>query len=253
MPESTADLRAITRTPVRVASPLARYRAEPARHEIDGDLYLTAMGGADPSFNFAAVVGPVAPARVFARAEAFFGDTTYSVVVESDTAQPTEDALRAAGWRLDEDEPALVLAPIPAVIPTPPPGLTIQIVTTDAGLDDFYAVSETPRRWVPSLAAARDPAVALFVGYVAGEPVATSRLVRCEDVGDITSVVTAPAHRRQGFGTALTWAACAEGARRGCSAATLTASTMGYPVYRAMGFVPVCAYRTYLPPAASRA
>jgi hypothetical protein len=29
---------------------------------------------------------------------------------------------------------------------------------------------------------------------------------------------------------------------------TLTASEMGYPVYLRMGFVPVCRYRTYLPP-----
>jgi hypothetical protein len=32
---------------------------------------------------------------------------------------------------------------------------------------------------------------------------------------------------------------------------TLTASAMGYPVYVAMGFVPVCTIRTYLPPSAA--
>jgi len=29
---------------------------------------------------------------------------------------------------------------------------------------------------------------------------------------------------------------------------TLTATEMGYPVYLRMGFVPVCRYRTYVPP-----
>lgn len=251
MPESTNDLRAIARAPILAAPISFRYRPEPGRHAVEGDLILTDYGYSDPAFHEVVVVGPLPPEQVFARADAFFGGAAYSVIVESDVAQRTEDALDAAGWVLDEDEPALVLAPIPTAIPEPPAQLTIQIVTTEAGLNDFFAVSETPRRWVPSLAFARDSAVALFVGYVAGEPVATSRLVCCEDVGDITGVNTVLAHRRRGFGTAITWAACAEGARRGCTALTLTASAMGYPVYRAMGFVPVCAYRTFLPPDAA--
>ena len=253
MPDATSDLRMIARTPLRAVPLSFRYRPDPGRHEVDGDIILTAYGYAGPSFNAAVVVGPLPPEQVFARADAFFGGMAYSVVVESEVAQPTEDALRADAWLLDEDEPALVLTPIPATVPEPPAGLTIKVVTTETGLNDFLAVSETPRRWVPSLAFACDPAVALFVGYVAGVPVATSRLVRCEDVGDITGVVTAPAYRRRGFGTAATWAACAEGARRGCTAMTLTATDMGCPVYRAMGFVPVCAYRAYLPPEAAQA
>lgn len=238
----------IARTPLRTVPISFRYRPDPGRHEVDSNLILTAYGYPGTAFNEAIVVGSLPPDRVFAKAAAFFGEVAYSVIVESDVAMPTEDALRAAGWLLDEDEPALVLTPIPKTIPELPAGLTIQLVTTEADLNDFLEVSHTPRRWVPSLAFARDPAVALFVGYVDGEPVATSRLVRCEDVGDITGVVTLPAYRRQGFGSALTWAACAEGIRRKCAAMTLTASAMGYPVYRAIGFVPACSYRTYVPP-----
>jgi len=241
------DLRSVVRTPLRVPSPLQRYRSVPGRHTIHGDLILTAGGGPGPDFNIAFVLGPMTPESVFALADAFFDATGYAIVVESDTAQPIEKAIQSRGWQLDEEEPALGLAPIPAPPPSPT-GLTIRPVTTDVEFADFMAVSGTGRRWIPSLAAALDPAVALFVGYNGGEPVATSRLTCCGTVGDINGVVTLPTHRRRGFGAAMTWAAITEGARRGCVAMTLTATAMGYPVYLRMGFVPVCTYRTYVPP-----
>jgi ribosomal protein S18 acetylase RimI-like enzyme len=241
------DFRAIVRTPIRILSPLQKYRAAPGRHAAHDDLVLTAMGGDGPDFNNAAALGPIAPERAFALADAFF-DTGYCVTVESEVAESVEEALRARGWELDEEEPALVLAPIPAVPPAPP-DLTIQLVTTDATFADFMAVSHTVHHWVPSLRAAMDPAVALFVGYLGDEAVATARLACYGAVGEITGVVTMSAHRRRGLGTAMTWAAIAEAGWRGCTAITLTASAMGYPVYLRMGFVPVCYYRTYLPPA----
>jgi GNAT superfamily N-acetyltransferase len=241
------DFRAIVRAPLLTPSPLQKYRAGPGRHAVYDDLVLTAMGGDGPDFNNMAVLGPIAPEWAFALADAFF-DTGYCVTVESETALPVEEALRVRGWALDEEEPALVLAPIPA-IPPAPPGLTIQLVTNAAAFADFLAISQTVHRWVPSLRAAMDPAVALLVGYTGDEAVATARLACYGAVGEITGVVTAPTHRRRGLGTAMTWAAIAEGARRRCTAMTLTASEMGYPVYLRMGFVPVCRYRTYLPPA----
>ncbi|MGI8857622.1 MAG: GNAT family N-acetyltransferase [Thermomicrobiales bacterium] len=243
MPEG---FHAIVRAPLLTPSPLQKYRAGIGRHVVHDDLVLTAMGGDGPDFNNAAVLGPIALERVFALADAFFG-TGYCVTVVSEVTEPVEEALRVHGWELDEEEPALVFAPIPAMPPAPP-DLTIQLVTTDASFADFMAVSHTVHRWVPSLRAAMDPAVALLVGYLGEEAVATARLACYGPVGEITGVVTMPAHRRRGLGTAMTWAAIAEGVRRGCTAMTLTASAMGYPVYLRMGFVPVCRYRTYLPP-----
>lgn len=253
MPDATHNLRVIAQKPWCATPVMQRYKSNPGRHEVDGDLILTDYGYPGPAFNDAIVVGPMPPEQVFARANAFFGATAYAVVVDAEMAQPTDTALRAAGWRLDTDEPALVLTPIPTALPELPAGLAIEMVTAEAGLHDFLAVSGRPGRWVPPLAFARDPAVALFVGYVDGEPVATSRLVCYEEVGDITGVHTLPAYRRRGIGAAMTWAACAEGARRAATAMTLTASAMGDPVYRALGFVPACTLRTYLPPEAAHA
>jgi ribosomal protein S18 acetylase RimI-like enzyme len=248
----TDSLRAIVHASVLAPSPLAKYRPAPGRHAVHGDVALTAAGLPGPDFNYVAVVGPTPPVRVFALADAFYGDPQgYSVVVEVEAARPLDEELQTRGWRLDEEEPALALASLTAAPPPPPDGLAIRPVTDEAGLEDFLAVSETGRRHVPSLAAALDPDVGIFVGYRDGRAVATSRLSRLGDVAEIMGVVTDPAHRRRGYGTALTWAAVAEAAARGCRAVTLTASEMGYPVYICMGFMPVCTFRTYLPPGAT--
>lgn len=244
MPET---LRAIVRAPLLTPSPLERYRPEPGRHAIHDDLVLTAGGRPGPDFNSAFVFGPVPPERFFALADDFFDATGYAIIVESGSTQPIEEVIVVRGWRLDEEEPALALMTIPTP-PPPPTDLTIRLVANDAEYADFMAVSQTAHRWIPSLAAALDSAVALLIGYAGGEPVATARIACHGTVGDINGVVTMPTHRRRGFGAAMTWAAIAEGARRGCTAMTLTATEMGYPVYVRMGFVPVCTYRTYLPP-----
>lgn len=241
------DLHSLVRTPLRIPSPLQRYRSAPSRHRVHGDVILAASGDPGPDGNVAFVIGPVAPEQVFAQADAFFDASGYAVCVELEAARPMDDALRAAGWHMDEEEPALALFPIPA-IPSSSPGLTIRTVTTDAAFADFMALTRTGHRWIPSLDAAMDPAVALLVGYDGETPVAAARVARYGDVGDINGVVTTPDYRRHGIGTAMTWAAVAAGAQRGCTAMILSATEMGYPVYVRMGFVPVCIYRTYLPP-----
>jgi ribosomal protein S18 acetylase RimI-like enzyme len=245
-----ADLRAVVHTPMRSPSPLEPYLPQPIRRAVHGDLLLISLEVAGIDLHQEVLVlGPVPPAEVFARAAAFFGPgVAYTILLEMEVAGALEAALCADGWQLIADEPALVLPRVPNAIPPPPPGLAIRRVTDAAGLAAFQRVSGTPPPFMPSLAAAQDPQVALLVGSVAGEPVATSRIACTAGVTDITGVVTAPASRRRGYGTALTWAAVAAGTARGCPVATLTATAMGAPIYRAMGFVPVGTFRTYAPP-----
>lgn len=245
------DLRAVVRAPLLVPSPLQKYLPNPGRHLVDGDLILTDGGIPEPDYSYAAVVGELPAADVLSRAEAFFEAIPYSIMVEVESAPVLDSALASRGWLLDEEEPALALAPIPApgAFPAAPPEITIQLVTTEALLADFRAITRTPPARVPSLRAATDAAVALLVGYVGEVPVATARLSCCGEVGEVMGVVTVPDWRRRGYGVALTWAAIAAGLQRGCAAISLTATEMGFPLYRSMGFVPICTYRTYLPPA----
>jgi GNAT superfamily N-acetyltransferase len=120
-------------------------------------------------------------------------------------------------------------------------------VQDEQALAAFRSITRMAPQTIPSLVAAMDPAVALLVGYLDEEPVTTGRLSCLGDVAEVNSVTTKPGYERRGYGTAMTWAVLAEGARRGCVTAILTATKMGYPVYRRMGFVPLAVYRTYLP------
>lgn len=255
--------RAIAQTPLRQPSPLQRYRPTPGRHSVQGDrgdLILSATGGDGPEANTAFVLGPEAPHTVFARAAAFFGPAAYALVLEQDAAPALQQALPGEGWHLEEQEPALVLMPIPAgpagpagpadaadpADPADPGGLRIEQVDTPAALETFLTVSQTARAHVPSLQAAMDADVALLVGSLDGEPVATARLTRYGTVAEILGVVTRPAHRGRGLGTAMTRAAMAEAARRGCTALTLNASELGLRLYQRLGFAPAGCYLTYL-------
>lgn len=244
------DLRTIAHEAMRTPSPLEGYRPAAVRRATHGPITLVMAGDRGPNFNSTLVLGPAQAEQVFALAEAFFEDPGgYSILVDAEVAGMIEDGLRAQGWWLDEEEPALVLTPLPATT-VPPPELSVRQVVDAAGFTDFQAISKTPSVFLPSLAAALDPAAALFVGYVEGLPVACSRLVCLGRIAELMGIVTVPTARRRGYGTALTGAAVAAARERGCTAATLTASAMGYPVYLRMGFRPAGLYRTYLPPKA---
>jgi len=236
------DLRALVRTPLLRDSPLSPYRGNAtARRSHHPHSVLISDG---PDENFIAVFGPLQMSEFLTLTDEFFGAQGFEVVIESDTAAGVEADLVAAGWSCVEEEIAMALTPLPQA-PAPPPGLRVETVAASAAYDDYMRVTPGNRAWVPNLAAATDPNVALFVGYTAGVPVTTARLTCYGDVAEITGVQTLPAYRRRGYGRALTWAAISEAAARACRAVTLTASEMGYPLYLQMGFQEVCNYRAY--------
>lgn len=265
-PEITADdLRAVAHRALAVSHPPVMRYLPAGRVEVrDGVVMSAFVDLPGPIFNKATAFGPTPPEKVFAIAEAFFGGVPYGVMLDAETARPVEDAMRARGWILADEEPGMTLRPITAPPPAPAE-LTICRVADAAGLRDFWtlggpilpeqAAAADPatnlmRYFNPSLACALDPDIALFVGYVDGRPVTSAALYRVEEIADIGAVATLPAYRRRGYGAAMTWAAVAEGVARGCSVAVLRATEMGYPVYRRMGFTTVCTIRIYVPPAA---
>ncbi len=236
---------------------LARYRPQPEWEEPRGAIVLHASARPGPEFNYVLVLEDQPIECVLGDAERFYGaGASYSVILDVETCPAVDDALRRRMWTLDEEEPAMVLGPLSiAEVPPPPAALTIRRVEHLADFEAFFGVSRGGRLHVPSLEAALDPDVALLLGAVGGRVVATSRVTRVvEDavpplvVADINGVATLPDYRRRGYGTAMTWAAVAEGARRGATAAVLGASKMGAPVYRRMGFRHAGTFRTYALP-----
>ncbi|MGH2585566.1 MAG: GNAT family N-acetyltransferase [Dehalococcoidia bacterium] len=243
---------------------LPQLRYQPGgRYAVEEGVRLIDWGDVAPGGNVAVALGDAPPlARVLAIADAFFAGRPggYGVRVDGGSGQPIEAELQARGWQGAEDSPSMVITPVPTV-PAPPAELTIRRVITAEDLEEwFHAASpgargpdhppevDFNRLFIPSLAVAHDPAIALFTGYLNERPVASSGTFITDDVAEVAAVATWPEVRRRGYGTALTWAAIAEGMARGCESAALRASALGKPVYAAMGFTYVCTFRTYSPP-----
>ncbi len=150
---------------------------------------------------------------------------------------------------------AMELVDLPAAWEVPA-GVEIRRVRTPAELADFAAVNAA--NWEPP-----DPAVAkfymgaaplllvpdcpmrLFVGYRDGIAVAASELFLSRGTGGLYGIATRARFRRQGIGTALTWAAADEARRSGVRSATLQASQDGQGVYARLGFRVCCQSAEY--------
>ncbi|MBS2534900.1 GNAT family N-acetyltransferase [Catenulispora sp. NF23] len=81
-----------------------------------------------------------------------------------------------------------------------------------------------------------DPHVHAFVAYLEREPAAAALALRHEDSAGLFWVATKTSARKRGLG-ALVSAAAVDGAfQAGAKSATLTATPLGAPVYRRLGF-----------------
>jgi ribosomal protein S18 acetylase RimI-like enzyme len=134
----------------------------------------------------------------------------------------------------------------------PPPNAALEVVTADRNTiadavscfaDAFEAEPEVVQRELgPNLLTI--PSFTVFIGYLAGEPVATSMLATTPEVqlAGVYSVATRQAHRGRGFGTAMTWAAVLAARAQGYDTVVLEPSPIGAPMYRRMGFEPIGSY-----------
>ncbi len=154
---------------------------------------------------------------------------------------------RARGFLVGEAEPAMLLEEIGAVTVAPPPGLDLRPVS-DAAMVAAYAGVEPVDggdlqvRTAISRRAFELAGCQLFIGYVDGRPAARSlALVTGEMVG-VYNVFVRQEYRGRGFGRAMTAAVVAAGRQSGATAASLSATDLGLPLYQKMGFREVYRY-----------
>lgn len=170
------------------------------------------------------------------------------------------ERLVASGLAAVSDNPAMGMSLDGFVMEPVPAGVTIDRVTDEAGLRQWREVGVRgmeldPVRdeawWVahrrPGFA--DDAPLVNYVLSVDGEAVAVAALFDGADVAGIYNVATVPEARGRGYGRMVTAAAMAEGVRRGRRWAALGASSLGYPVYRRLGFVEYGRLRSFGPPA----
>jgi hypothetical protein len=128
-----------------------------------------------------------------------------------------------------------------------PPGFTVERVESDARLQDwartFVAANDVPEwagaAWVDATRAFGIDAApwTLYVGMLAGEPVASNILVPGAGVAGVLGVGTVAAARRRGIGAAITLAGYRDAVALGYRYGALFSSELGPPVYRRLGLV----------------
>jgi ribosomal protein S18 acetylase RimI-like enzyme len=151
--------------------------------------------------------------------------------------------LRTQGLAPNHDRPAMVLDDTSRLAAhLDAPDLTLRtFAPTEVGLHLGLLVAgfEVPASRFEPLISPRMvalPGVRAYVGEVASEPVVTGLSVRLGEALGIFNIATASAHRRRGYGAAVTARAVADGFAAGATFAFLQSSPMGHPVYEALGF-----------------
>jgi GNAT superfamily N-acetyltransferase len=176
------------------------------------------------------------------------------------TTRPTNlgKYLKAHGFTREEDAPGMAvdLLAMNEEIQAPS-GLVIEQVGDVETLKQWYQVFKgsfgfpdyVENAWVDSFASvgfgARLP-LCCYIGWLSGEPVATSFLVLGAGVAGIYGVGTVPNARRQGIGTAMTLAPLRKARELGYRVGVLRSSEIGYGVYHKIGFREYCEMGLYI-------
>lgn len=235
------------------------FRLDPgAIVDAEGGLLLGAGSSPNPAISNAAFRhdDEVSPDELLSRARSFFGELGrgFSLWVRDGVRADVELAQAAEGAGLSEFHrmPEMLLHERPLEPPLPA-GVGVDLVRSRLDADQFWSVAASS---YASLGFPQDvfdhyedhtglvaDNVRAFLARRGEEPVAIAMTIVTEGIAGIYWVGCVESARGQGLGRALTAIATNAGLDLGADVASLQASPMGEPIYRAMGYEPVYDYR----------
>jgi GNAT superfamily N-acetyltransferase len=201
------------------------------------------------------------PGQLIARARDFFGerDRGFSVWARGDLPDDAEltETAGAAGLQCVHEMPEMVLANQVETQPLPA-GAELRRLSREDEVDHYWQVaasSYTSLGFPPEVfgyytdrAGLLADNVAAFVAYLDEKPVSIAMTIVSHGVAGVYWVGTLETARGKGLGWATTAAATNAGFELGAELASLQASPMGEPVYRAMGYEAIFDYRLLMSP-----
>lgn len=221
----------------------------------DDTVMMAVSGTTEPYFNPVVVQRAAAdPPGLLERVIGVYGDVPPLLWLRQEIDPSLASAARTQGWDVLSGPIHMVLDPIPATLPAPPPELVLRPLEQSL-LGDYDHVISSAFGWPPMMSASfRGPDLLaseqahVVVGYVDDVPVAAATLVVTGDIAGVYNVGTVYASRGRGYGEAVTWAVIEEGRRRGCSRSVVQASALGVPVSQHMGYRETGRYLFLTPP-----
>jgi ribosomal protein S18 acetylase RimI-like enzyme len=207
------------------------------------------------------------PAELLGRAREFFGERGrgFSVWTRGEEAEDRDlvAAAREGGLEPFFEMPEMVLGGGAEEVALPD-GVELRRLRDGVEAEDYWRVAkqayasigfppEVFDHYDDHAGLIAENAVALLA-YRSGEPVAIAMTIVNHGVAGIYWVGTTEGARGQGLGRALTATAVNAGFDLGAEFASLQASPMGEPIYRAMGFEKIYDYRLFMaaPPQGSQ-
>lgn len=167
----------------------------------------------------------------------------YCLQLRAGARRDLEDVARSRGMVLDGEEPTMVLddaSLLPATAGVP--GLTVERLGPQEGTEHARIAAHAFGTRVEIFEAAVTPAILAvpgiraYVGRVRGEPVASAVGVTHRGVTGVVAVGTLAAHRRRGYGSAVTARAAGDGFAAGARWVWLQADPSVVTVYERLGF-----------------
>lgn len=156
----------------------------------------------------------------------------------------------ARGMTREDDIPLMRLDSKPSG--TAPDGLVVsRLAPEEAWLHgriaaEGFGVAEAVLTAFVDPGIANRPEIHYYVGEVDGEPVVTGMGLHVDHALGVWDIGTPPAHRRHGYGAAITSAIVRDGFAAGARWCWLQSSTAGAPVYAALGFETVATWECWV-------